>query len=265
MAYRIVKYQWQSGEHYRMLVDAETGMPVYWPTLYVTTQIRNRGHSVATMDVALGAIQVLFAFVEARSLDLKERFRSRHFLSTHEVEDLCTFAHLRRRGRRGGGKGKTPGKVSADHHYRRLTLIAHYLEWYAHTLLEKEKSMHDDKAISEMATKIRSQRPQSHGGNPLKDRAPSEEAFARLMEVIDPEHPDNPFQDHVSAVRNRLIVMISAELGIRRGELLGVQMPDIDWSARTLTIHRRPDDAYDPRLDPPRARRSRASSPYRAN
>ena len=78
MAYRIIKCQWESGEHYRMLVDAESGMPIYWPTLYVTTQIRNRGHTVATMDVALGAIQVLFAFTEARNLDLKERFRSRH-------------------------------------------------------------------------------------------------------------------------------------------------------------------------------------------
>ena len=74
------------------------------------------------------------------------------------------------------------------------------------------------------------------------------------MEVIDPEHPENPFEDDASAVRNRLIVMILAELGIRRGELLGVQVRDIDSSARTLTIHRRPDDSHDPRLDPPRAK-----------
>lgn len=229
-------------------------MPTYWPTLYVTTQIRNNGHSVATMDVALGAIQVLFAFAEARNLDLKDRFRSRQFLRTHEVEDLCGFAQLRRRGKRGGGKGRKPGTVSADHYYRRLTIVASYLEWFARMLLEEEKTIEDDKAIREMAAKIRSRRPASDEGSSVKDRAPSEEAFVRLMEVIDPEHPDNPFEDDGSAVRNRLIVMMSAELGIRRGELLGVQVPDIDWSSRTLTIHRRPDDAHDPRLDPPRAK-----------
>ena len=120
--------------------------------------------------------------------------------------------------------------------------------------LEMERTIHDDRDISEMATMIRLRRPESDGGNPLKDRAPTEEAFARLMEVIDPEHPDNPFKDDASATRNRLIVVILAELGIRRGELLGVQVPDIDWSAQTLTIHRRPDDPHDPRLDRPGAK-----------
>ena len=189
MPYRIVKSRWESGEHYRLLVDAETAMPAYWPTLYVTTQIRNKGHSVATMDVALGAIQVLFAFAEARNLDLKDRFRSRQFLRTHEVEDLCGFAQLRRRGRRGGGKGRKPGIVSGHHYYQRLSVIANYLEWFAYTLLEKDKTSDDNRAIREMLTNIRSRRPESDEGSSIEDRAPSEEAFARLMEVIDPDHP----------------------------------------------------------------------------
>ena len=64
MAYRIVNRRWESGEHYRMLVDVETGMPPWWPTLFVTTQLRNAGRSVATMEAALEAIKVLLAFAE---------------------------------------------------------------------------------------------------------------------------------------------------------------------------------------------------------
>ena len=50
MTYRIVNCRWQSGERYRMLVDAQTGMPAYWPTLFVTTQLRNAGRSPAQLD-----------------------------------------------------------------------------------------------------------------------------------------------------------------------------------------------------------------------
>ena len=47
-----------------MLVHAETGMPTWWPTLFVTTQLRNPGKSVSRMEAALGAIQVLLTWVE---------------------------------------------------------------------------------------------------------------------------------------------------------------------------------------------------------
>ena len=50
MAYRIIKCRWESGEHYRMLVDRNTGIPAFWPTLYITTQVRNKGQSVAAME-----------------------------------------------------------------------------------------------------------------------------------------------------------------------------------------------------------------------
>ena len=51
--YRNVSCRWQSGERYEMLVDAETGLPQWWPLLHITTQVRNAGRSVATMEAAL--------------------------------------------------------------------------------------------------------------------------------------------------------------------------------------------------------------------
>ena len=112
MAYRIVNCTWESGERYCMLVEAETGMPTWWPTLFVTTQLRNTGQSVSTMDAALGAIQILLSFLEARGIDLEERFLTRQFLEAGEVDALCDLAQLGRRGRRGGGKSRRPDVVS---------------------------------------------------------------------------------------------------------------------------------------------------------
>ena len=43
-------------------------------------------------------------------------------------------------------------------------------------------------------------------------------------------------------------------LGVRRGELPGIQVGDIDWSASPLAIERRPDEKHDPRRRQPRAK-----------
>jgi len=92
MDYRIVRCVWKSGEHYRMLVDAETGMPTTWPTLYVTTQIRNRNRSVATMEAELVAILVLLRFTDSRGIDLEERILTRRLFTLGEIDTLCDSA-----------------------------------------------------------------------------------------------------------------------------------------------------------------------------
>ena len=104
-----------------MLVDAETGMPPWYPMLFITTQLRNDGQSVATMEAAPGAIQVLLDFSEARGMDLEERLLKREFLATHEIDALCDAAQHRRKRR-----GRDGATVSDGHYYKRLTYIAQY-------------------------------------------------------------------------------------------------------------------------------------------
>ena len=91
-----------------MLVDAETGLPTWWPTLFVTTQLRNTGQSVSTMDAALGALQILLSFAEARGIDLEERFLAKGFLGPGEIDALCDTGQLRRRGKRAAARADGP-------------------------------------------------------------------------------------------------------------------------------------------------------------
>ena len=153
MAYRIVKSRWDTGEHYRILVDEETGLPPAWPALYITTQVRNPGWSVATMEAALGAIQVLLGYTEAHEIDLEERVLKRKFLAVHEVDALCDWAQGVQ-GKSGNG-GKGTAKVSATHLYNRLNRIAAYLEWFARAVLDNRRTPSDDEAIKEMVQSIR--------------------------------------------------------------------------------------------------------------
>ena len=249
MAYRIVHCRWESGERYCMLVEDETGLPPWYPMLFVTTQLRNAARSVATMEAALGAIQLLLEHTDAQGIDLEQRVLKREFLATHEIETLCDQAQLRRNA--GHRDQRT---VSVGHHYKRLSFIATYLEWFVREVLDNRRSRDDDRAVDEMVRKINSRRPEWNSKGAERDRALTDEQLQRLMEVLDPSHPDNPFNDERAAIRNQLAVLMLARLGVRKGELLAVQVGDIDWGARQLRIERRPDDDHDPRTRQPRAK-----------
>ena len=256
MRRRIVNCQWQSGERYVMLVEAETDHPLWWPMLYVTTQLRNVGQSVATMEAALRAIDRLLEYTQEYGIDLEERILTRQYLAVYEVEALCDWMQRavdRKRPGRPRSIRQRADTVSKAHHYGRLSRIASYLQWLAAAVLGNRRTGDDDKAIAWLDKAIRRRRPSRprtrHG-----DRGLSDEQQARLLEITEPGHPENPWQDPKAAERNALAVQMLLYLGMRRGELLGVQVADIDWQAQTLSIERRADEPDDPRKRQPRTK-----------
>lgn len=77
------------------------------------------------------------------------------------------------------------------------------------------------------------------------------EATRVLLDVIKPNHPQNPWSNTFSKKRNELIVRGFLELGVRRSEFLGVRIRDIGTRGDEISILRRPDDKDDPRLNEP--------------
>jgi len=73
----------------------------------------------------------------------------------------------------------------------------------------------------------------------------------RILEVVDPESNANPWSGDHCRRRNELVVRWLLHLGVRRGELLGIQTSDIDFQRNEVTIARRADDVDDPRRDEP--------------
>lgn len=72
--------------------------------------------------------------------------------------------------------------------------------------------------------------------------------FFKLLEIIKPFSPDNPWTES-SRTRNKLIVDIFIETGIRLGALNKLKISDIKEGAEGTRLHitRTPNDPTDPR------------------
>ncbi len=81
----------RSGERYCLLVEPESGVPLFYPNLFVTTQVRNAGLSVSSMQTALVAINVLHSYCRAQQLDIETRLESGEYLAEHELDGLRDF------------------------------------------------------------------------------------------------------------------------------------------------------------------------------
>lgn len=253
----------QGGERYCLLVDRETGMPLYYPNLYVTTQVRNRSNSVAAMESALSGINVLLSFCDERQIDLADRFLKREFFATHELDairDYCQQSFARRAADvrldvtsiNSNVRPKPARKTGLANEYMRLTHIAKYVEWLATVLLTGEIERKTTLDIARMKKGFESRRPTRKGRNQLgREKGLTREQEAILIDVIQPGSERNPFEDQPTQIRNQLLIMLLLHLGIRSGELLNIRVSDIDWANNQIVIARRADEKMDPRRRQP--------------
>lgn len=245
-----------SGERYCILVDNATCLPLYFPNLYITTQIRNKSLSFSAMESSLSSISVLIRFFDERSENVDVRFQKGKFLgeaeldairdfcqkkfraSTQESDDITTLSKL-------GGCGE---KVSAGTEYVRLTVIAQYVKWLAEQVAGSSMDRLKMAQIERMEKGLKSRRPVKKSRNAETDeKGLSAEQLELLFEIFRPNSRLNPFNDGSVRTRNRLIFLMLYHLGLRGGELLNLRVSDIDFGSNQLIIARRADEKNDPR------------------
>ncbi|TCG02902.1 tyrosine-based site-specific recombinase CMGI-7, partial [Paraburkholderia steynii] len=83
----------------------------------------------------------------------------------------------------------------------------------------------------------------------------SHERLQRLLHVCHPHTCDNPWKKP-HRLRNFLIVLMMATLGVRRGELLKLRVSDCHLSRAIpeIRVERSPDDPADPRINEPQVK-----------
>src|SRR5581483_1273891 len=262
----------QSGERFPLLLDRDSGVPLFVPTVSAVTEIRGRNRATATIEQALRAVMALHVFLDARGIDLPVRLREGRLFELGEIEELVRHCRLpvgaleidiatalvpaskpisleKLRMRPSAPKREVHPATAAV----RLGYIRDYLRWLATQRLLQMK--HGDPVysalLSQMELVLRT----------LKERAPgsghrsgtkhrkglSPEALAWLERVIDPAFAGNPWTGAHARERNALMVRWLLSLGLRRGELLGIRIPDINFQANEVFIARRADDPADPR------------------
>lgn len=262
-SYSIKSFVMKSGERYCLLVDKVSGLPLYYPNLFVTTQIRNNSLSVAVMKQSLISINVLLMFCDERQIDLEARFLKREFFELHELDairDHCQLRFARERVDTSGnviplspkGRPKRLKVTGLASEYMRLTHIGKYVKWLADILLSSAKDLQTTRAINAMQEGLESRRPANKGRNQEgREKGLTKEQIAVLLEVIRPGSEGNPFENLAIQVRNQLMIWVLLHLGIRGGELLNLRINDIDWSKNQIVIARRADEKSDPRVDQP--------------
>lgn len=253
----------QSGERYCLLLDKATGVPLYYPNLFVTTQVRNNSNSVAAMEAALSGLNVLLSFCDDHGINLSERFLRHEFFTLAEqdaIRDYCQRCFTS--GRSDSSEETIPiarqinrkpaRKTGLASEYMRLTHIAKYTEWLATILLTGEMERKTTLDISKMRKGFESRRPSGKGRNQVgREKGLTREQEAVLLDVVRPGSERNPFEDQSTQIRNQLLILLLLHLGIRSGELLNIRVSDIDWATNQIVIARRADEKKDPRRRQP--------------
>jgi len=251
-----------SGERYCLLVDSLSGLPLFYPNLFITTQSRNRSLSYSSMESALSGISVLLRYMEDRDESLENRFQKRDLFKEHELDAIRDFCQIKFRTQTTKEDGNEiftlfelrefDETVSSQTEYVRLTVIAQYTNWLAEQFVGNSKDRSTVLQIGKMEKGLKARRPVKKKRNMEHDeKGLNEGQITLLFELFRPDSELNPFTDKAVRIRNRLIFLMLYHLGLRGGELLNIRIRDIDFGNNQIVIVRRADEKDDPRTNQP--------------
>ncbi len=230
-----------------MLIES-TGLPVYWPTLFSITELRNRHRAFNTIANALAALSVFQQFLDEHGVNLPRRLEEGKLLELGEIEALVRTCRIDFTNSNARNSLVTP-QVCAT----RLRTIRKYIEWLVKGKLLARSYPHLEQlqrlATLTMDTINARIPPSSEPLDPREGLAP--EAIQRANQLFHPSSPENPWCTEHTRLRNHLIWSVLFHLGVRAGELLGMRIRHIDLRKGTLSILRQADARDDPRRRQP--------------
>jgi len=258
MQLSVRRFQGESGERFSILVD-DTGMPLYYPALYVTAEMRGASLSINTINNALSALKAMHAWQDYYGHDLESRFKRSELLLAHEIHSLRDFMqipleHMWSREKKVVSIKGGQTRVAKDNQYNRMTIIAEYVGFLAGKLCPATATSAKD--IKALVAQIKANRPKM-GDKTEASRTEvhlDDVVLDALEEIIRPGNEANPVTDFGLQMRNALMFAILRLTGIRRGELLNLKIEDFDFAKSTVKIVRRADSSDDPRTYQPLAK-----------
>lgn len=258
MQLSVRRFQGENGERFSILVD-DYGMPLYYPALYVTAEMRGASLSINTINKALSAVKAMYAWQTYYNLDLESRFKRSELLQPHEIHSLRDFmqkplANMAPPTEKVVAITRRSERVAKDSQFNRMSIIATYVGFLAGRLCPITAT--SAKEISALVASIKANRPRIRSKADL-DRSDIhlDDTVLDAIEVtLQPGSEANPAADIGLQYRNALMFTILRLTGMRRGELLNLKIEDIDFGRNTLKIVRRADSAGDPRNYQPLAK-----------
>lgn len=270
------RIRFQNGERHSVL-QLSNGLPVHEVTLYLG-RYRTKGRAANTIQFVCVSLALLYRELAAAGVNLLLRFEHGRFLTSQELDRLAAAAQYRiddvdedaagvsgsniisinRVTMRRAKQAEERRPVDAQTQASRLRYIADFLKFFstyvAATLPPSQRSALEADAERALVA-FKEHVPRVSKRAKLGARVGlSEEEQARVVAIVHPDSPDNPWKRGFVRRRNWLMVVLLLATGMRRGELLGLQVRDLSKHDAKLRIVRRADDAEDPRLVQPNAK-----------
>lgn len=237
-----------NGERFSIMMDRNTGLPVYYPNLFITTQIRGRNCAANTCDKYLRILQILHEFELEENIEIIDRVKKFDYLNIYEIDNLITFCKRR------FDKAKLipigySKSVSPDTTHDRINLIAEYINWLAMFITPSINNSNNLK-LEQFISKMKSKSPSKSNRNINNKSLDKLHRFA-LLKIIHPKNKNNPSVNQGVKYRNFISILILYELGLRKSELLSIRIGDINAQDNTISVVIEPDAIDDPRVDQP--------------
>lgn len=269
------RIRFQNGERLSVL-QVVNGLPVHEVTLYLGT-FRTKGRASNTIHTGpCRSLALLYNHLESVGIDLLGRLQKGQFLTIPELERIAALAQyrfdnlddvecetsssnvvsihkiaLRRKRQVPAVKSVAVGTQAS-----RIRYIGNYLEFlakYIATELDDDsKKIQLEGEMSRALASFREHIPAVPNRATLDARIGlSEEEQERVLAIVHPDSSQNPWKRRYVRVRNWLIIVLLLASGMRRGELLGLQIGDIHQNEPKIRIIRRADAEEDSRLNQP--------------
>jgi len=263
-----------AGERMPLLIDNRTSLGVFEPTAF-SLFMRSKGDKQNTLDRAMRSIQLLFEMLDTEGIDLLARAKVNELLTLGEIETLverCRFLRtellkadaaaqpanvtaLRPSLKKGRAVARKPAMVVGDTTVQRLYYITAYLDWFSDYvyLLRLPSNREEFRVVSvKVVNAIKSRIPKSSAYKKRKGLTNPQEQ--RLLAVIATSSSENPWSNPFVRNRNCIVIRLMLAIGVRKGELLGLKIDDIDFRENTVRVIRHPDDPEDQRLRQPQTK-----------
>ncbi|HCT7632904.1 TPA: site-specific integrase [Citrobacter koseri] len=249
--YSVNSFVFESGERFCHVIDKLSGEPVYYPNLYILTQVRNRSNSINTMLSIAGILVLLHRWFSANDIDIEERVLKLRFLNCNEIDSLCDYMSMNFKIKKINPAHKMICTENTTKYFR-LSVVCDYLEWFCQIHLSQSNGKGTRSKIDKFIRELKNKKPlkKERYKKEISDKALSRKQLDLLFSIVKPGSELNPFTDLVQA-RNRLMILMLFSFGIRAGELLNLRVSDIDFFGSTISIKRRANDKSDPRRNQP--------------
>lgn len=263
------RIRFRNGERLSILM-VPGGLPVHEATLYLDS-FRTKGRAANTIHFVCCTLALLYRELDRAGVRLIERLEAGRFLAASELARLASLAQMRM----ADVEGETPEKaksnvinmarigfrLKADQPERvpvdvatqasRLRYMAGFLSFvssYVAAALPPAMRASLEEECAKALEAFRAQIPAVSRRARLDARIGlSADEQDWLLSILHPDSPENPWARGFVRKRNWLIVVLLLATGMRRGELLGLQIGDLHPHESKLRIIRRADAAEDAR------------------